>query len=344
MSDTISTQNAVSPWRFTVAPMLDWTDRHCRFFDRLLTRHARLYTEMVTTGAIRYGNRDALLGFSPCEHPVALQLGGSDPADLAFSIEVAEGYGYDEYNLNCGCPSPRVQKGSFGACLMLDAKLVADCVRAMRGATDKPVTVKHRIGVDDRDDYAFVRDFVGEVREAGCRVFIVHARSAWLKGLSPKENREVPPLKREVAYELKKDFPDCTFVLNGGIADLGLSRELIDAGMDGVMIGRAAYQNPWMLTGVDGALFDDPMEVTRLSVIEAVTEEVRTHWAGDEHALRAFSRHLNGLCQGLPGARAWRRTLADPKAIREQGPELFHYAWRQAFGDGFSEEDAAEER
>lgn len=328
----MTTPDTRSPWRFTVAPMLDWTDRHCRFLHRLLSRRARLYTEMVTTGAVRFGNREALLGFTPAEHPVALQLGGSDPAELAFSVKTASAWGYDEYNLNCGCPSPRVQKGSFGACLMLDAPLVAQCVRAMRSETDRPVTVKHRIGVDRRDDYGFVRDFVGEVREAGCRVFIVHARSAWLQGLSPKENREVPPLKRETAYQLKRDFPDCTFVLNGGITTVGEARELIDAGLDGVMVGRAAYQNPWMLTDVDEALFGEENVVTRLCVIDAVTEEVRTHWAGDEHALRAFARHLNGLCQGLPGARAWRRTLADPAAIRREGPGLFHHAWAQAFG------------
>lgn len=322
--------------------MLDWTDRHCRFFDRLLTHHARLYTEMVTTGAIRYGNRDQLLGFTPMEHPVALQLGGSDPEELAESIRIASTYGYDEFNLNCGCPSPRVQKGAFGACLMLSPKTVADCVRAMRDVTDRPVTVKHRIGVDDHNDYAFVRDFVGEVREAGCRVFIVHARSAWLKGLSPKENREVPPLKREVAFDLKRDFPDCTFVLNGAIGDIATCRELLDAGMDGVMVGRAAYQTPWMLTEVDGALFNDPHETLRLDVIRAVEREVREHWAEDEHALRAFSRHLNGLCQGLPGARAWRRTLADPVAIRAQRANLFAYAWQTAFDNGSGANDAGE--
>ncbi len=332
-SESSSPAAAFSPWRFCVAPMLDWTDRHCRFFDRLLTRHARLYTEMVTTGAIRFGNREQLLGFTPVEHPVALQLGGSDPAELAESIRIASAWGYDEYNLNCGCPSPRVQKGSFGACLMLTPKVVADCVRAMRDATDRPVTVKHRIGVDEHADYGFVRDFVGEVREAGCRVFIVHSRAAWLKGLSPKENREVPPLKRDAAFALKRDFPDCTFILNGAIGDVATCRELLDAGMDGVMVGRAAYQTPWMLSDVDGALFGDPREVTRQEVIKAVAEEVRTNWRDDEHALRAFSRHLNGLCQGLPGARAWRRTLADPKAIREQGAELFDFAWRQAFGE-----------
>lgn len=327
-----------SPWRFTVAPMLDWTDRHCRFVDRLLTKEARLYTEMVTTGAIRYGNREQLLGNARVAPATALQLGGSDPAELAFSVKAAEPYGYDEFNLNCGCPSPRVQKGSFGACLMFDAKLVADCVRAMRDATDRPVTVKHRIGVDDRDDYAFVRDFVGEVYEAGCRVFIVHARSAWLKGLSPKENREVPPLNRHRAWELKRDFPDATIVLNGAIGSVGECRELLETEaegvkIDGVMVGRAAYQTPWMLREVDPVLFGRENDVTRLSVLEAVEREVSAHYPNDEHVLRAFARHLNGLCQGLPGARAWRRTLADPKAIRAEGPNLFRAAWLEAFGD-----------
>ena len=242
-------------WRFTVAPMLDWTDRHCRYFHRLLTSRARLYTEMVTTGAIIHGDRDRLLGFSQPEHPVALQLGGSDPADLAESVRIASAYGYDEYNLNCGCPSERVQKGSFGVCLMLEPQTVAACVRAMQDVTDKPVTVKHRIGVDDHNEYGFVRDFVGTVYDAGCRVFIVHTRSAWLKGLSPKENREVPPLVRETAFRLKKDFPDTVMLINGQIASLDEAKALVDAGMDGVMVGRAAYQNPWMLAGVDEVLY-----------------------------------------------------------------------------------------
>lgn len=320
-------------WRFTVAPMLDWTDRHCRFMHRQLTKRARLYTEMVTTGAIIYGDRDRLLGFSPCEHPVALQLGGADPEALAKSVEIAEGYGYDEYNLNCGCPSERVQKGSFGAALMLEPALVAECLAAMRSATAKPVTVKHRIGVDEHTAYGFVRDFVGTLYEGGCRVFIVHARSAWLKGLSPKENREIPPLKREVAFELKREFPDAVIVLNGAIADLKTAKELIEAGVDGVMLGRAAYQNPWLLSGVDELLYGEPHEVTRREVVEALTRELEAHWADDEHAVRAMARHANGLAQGLPGARLWRRTLSDPAAIKAYGPQLLMHAWESAFGE-----------
>ena len=320
-------------WRFTVAPMLDWTDRHCRFMHRQLTKRARLYTEMVTTGAIIYGDRDRLLGFSPCEHPVALQLGGADPEALAKSVEIAEGYGYDEYNLNCGCPSERVQKGSFGAALMLEPALVAECLAAMRSATAKPVTVKHRIGVDEHTAYGFVRDFVGTLYEGGCRVFIVHARSAWLKGLSPKENREIPPLKREVAFELKREFPEAVIVLNGAIADLKTAKELIEAGVDGVMLGRAAYQNPWLLSGVDELLYGEPHEVTRREVVEALTRELEAHWADDVHAVRAMARHANGLAQGLPGARLWRRTLSDPTAIKTYGPQLLLHAWESAFGE-----------
>ena len=258
-------------WRLSVAPMLDWTDRHCRYFHRLLTARTRLYTEMVTTGAVIFGDRERLLGFSPAEHPVALQLGGSDPADLAKSVRIASAYGYDEFNLNCGCPSERVQKGSFGACLMLEPETVAACVRAMMSETDRPVSVKHRIGVDDRSDYGFVRDFVGTVYEAGCRVFIVHTRAAWLKGLSPKENREVPPLIRETAFALKKDFPDTVMVINGAVPDLGTAGELIAAGMDGVMIGRAAYQNPWMLAQADETIYGMHHDDTRGGVIREVT-------------------------------------------------------------------------
>ncbi len=325
-----------SGWRFAVAPMLDWTDRHCRFMHRQLTKHARLYTEMTTTGAVIFGNRDQILGFSPCEHPVALQLGGSDPADLAKSVEIASAYGYDEFNLNCGCPSERVRKGSFGACLMLEPKLVADCVRAMQAATDKPVTVKHRIGVDGRNDYGFVRDFVGAIYEAGCRVFIVHARSAWLKGLSPKENREVPPLRLEAALMLKKDFPEAVIVANGQIADLTAAKKLIDQGFDGVMAGRAAYQNPWMLSKVDEALYGDSesrADVSRFGVVQALDEELNAHWAGDVHAIRAMARHANGLALGLPGARRWRRTLSDPAALKAYGPKLLMRAWEAACGE-----------
>ena len=320
-------------WRLSVAPMLDWTDRHCRYFHRLLTARTRLYTEMVTTGAVIFGDRERLLGFSPAEHPVALQLGGSDPSDLAESVRIASAYGYDEFNLNCGCPSERVQKGSFGACLMLEPETVAACVRAMMSETDRPVSVKHRIGVDDRSDYGFVRDFVGTVYDAGCRVFIVHTRAAWLKGLSPKENREVPPLVRETAFALKKDFPDTVMVINGAVPDLGTAGELIAAGMDGVMIGRAAYQNPWMLAQADETIYGEPHDCSRLGVIRAMTDYLKENFPGDINAVRAAARHMNGLTQGLPGARRWRQVLSDPSAIRTFGPELMAHAWQEAFGD-----------
>ena len=320
-------------WRLSVAPMLDWTDRHCRYFHRLLTARTRLYTEMVTTGAVIFGDRERLLGFSPAEHPVALQLGGSDPADLAKSVWIASAYGYDEFNLNCGCPSERVQKGSFGACLMLEPETVAACVRAMMSETDRPVSVKHRIGVDDRSDYGFVRDFVGTVYEAGCRVFIVHTRAAWLKGLSPKENREVPPLIRETAFALKKDFPDTVMVINGAVPDLGTAGELIAAGMDGVMIGRAAYQNPWMLAQADETIYGVQHDCTRLGVIREMTDYLKANFPDDINAVRAAARHMNGLTQGLPGARRWRQVLSDPAAIRGHGPELMAFAWREAFGE-----------
>ena len=320
-------------WRYSVAPMLDWTDRHCRYFHRLLTAKARLYTEMVTTGAIQYGDRDRLLGFDAAEHPVALQLGGSDPAALAECVKVADGYGYDEFNLNCGCPSERVQKGSFGACLMLEPKTVADCVRAMMDVTDKPVTVKHRIGVDDHNDYGFVRDFVGEVYEAGCRVFIVHTRSAWLKGLSPRENREIPPLKREVALQLKKDFPDTVMVTNGRIETIDEAREVIESGMDGVMVGRAAYQTPWMLTRVDEEIYGVEHEATRIDVVHAMTAYLHEHFPTDIQAWCAAARHMNALTLGLPGARRWRQLLSDPASYKKWGPDVLLNAWITVYGE-----------
>ena len=242
--------NHFSPWRFCIAPMMDWTDRHCRFFHRLLTRHARLYTEMVTTGALIHGDVARHLDFNAEEHPVALQLGGSEPDDLAHCARLAERWGYDEVNLNCGCPSERVQRGAFGACLMAEPELVRDCVKAMVDAVGIPVTVKHRIGIDKTDSYDFVRDFVGTVADGGATVFMVHARSAWLKGLSPKENREIPPLRPDFAQRLKADFPDFTIVLNGGIAERAGIAEALTA-VDGVMVGRRAYHDPWFLAQVD---------------------------------------------------------------------------------------------
>lgn len=321
-------------WRFTVAPMLDWTDRHCRVFHRTLSRRARLYTEMVTTGAILHGDQEKLLGFNACEHPVALQLGGSDPGALRKSVAAAEAFGYDEYNLNCGCPSERVQKGAFGASLMLDAPLVAECLAAMRDATEKPVTVKHRVGVDGRDDYGFVRDFVGTLYEAGTRVFIVHTRSAWLQGLSPKENREIPPLRPEYAPMLKRDFPEATVVVNGAIASIEESQKRIDEGVDGVMLGRAAYHDPWLLTKVDEALYgEEASTITRLEVVERMTEYLEGAWKGDLMVVRATARHMMGLPQGLPGARLWRRFLSDPKSFTTHGPEVLRAAWRATFGE-----------
>ena len=289
------TDNVYDPigWRFCVAPMLDLTDRHCRYFHRLLSHRARLYTEMVTTGALVHGDVPHHLDFAEAEHRVALQLGGSDPKDLAHGAKLAQQWGYDEVNLNCGCPSERVQKGSFGACLMAEPGLVADCVKAMQDATHLPVTIKHRVGIDANNDYGFVRDFVGTLFNAGVRVFIVHARNAWLKGLSPKENREIPPLRREVVYQLKKDFPEAIIVINGALQDLGECEAELKH-VDGVMLGRAAYYTPWLLTDVDARLYNDEhAPVTRDRVIDAMEEYVR-FIKPDDHSLRACCRHMHG--------------------------------------------------
>lgn len=323
------TDNVYDPigWRFCVAPMLDLTDRHCRYFHRLLSHRARLYTEMVTTGALVHGDVPHHLDFSEAEHRVALQLGGSDPKDLAHGAKLAQQWGYDEVNLNCGCPSERVQKGSFGACLMAEPGLVADCVKAMQDATHLPVTIKHRVGIDANNDYGFVRDFVGTLFNAGVRVFIVHARNAWLKGLSPKENREIPPLRREVVYQLKKDFPEAIIVINGALQDLGECEAELKH-VDGVMLGRAAYYTPWLLTDVDARLYNDEhAPVTRDRVIDAM--EVR-FITPDDHSLRACCRHMHGLLTGLAGAKVWRRTLSDTALIREQGADIFRYAYGKA--------------
>lgn len=297
-------------WRFCVAPMLDWTDRHCRYFLRQLSRHARLYTEMVTTGAILHGDAGRYLRFDPTEHPVALQLGGSDADALARCAEIGTLQGYDEINLNCGCPSDRVQGGGFGACLMNEPKQVAAAVRAMRKAAGVPVTVKHRIGVDDSDEYEFMRAFVSEVAAAGCRVFIVHARKAWLKGLSPKENREIPPLRYENVVRLKQEFPELTIVLNGGIRDLDACSEHL-AQLDGVMLGREVYENPYLLAGVDAALFGEPSPPPSRDEIllrmQAYTERELARGA----ALNHISRHLLGLYRNQPGGRAFRRLLSE---------------------------------
>lgn len=321
---------ASDKWRFCVAPMLDWTDRHCRYFHRTLSKRARLYTEMITAPALEFGKRDRFLCFNEEEHPVACQIGGSDPAQLANAARWIEKAGYDEINLNCGCPSERVQRGSFGACLMLEPKLVAECFRAMAEATSVDVTIKHRIGVDGRDDYGFVRDFVGTLFHAGCRTFIVHTRSAWLKGLSPKENREVPPLRREYAAQLKKDFPEAVIVVNGGICDLGLAEKLLQT-VDGVMIGREAYTNPWLLSDVDARIFGETdQSVTREAVIEKMTQYLKREEEKDPHALRGTARHMLGLLNGLAGAKNWRRFLSNPAAYDRFKSEVLREAFARA--------------
>ncbi len=264
-----------------------------------------------------------LLKFDETEHPVACQLGGSDPEDLAKAAAIAAQYGYDEINLNCGCPSERVQKGSFGACLMLEPKLVAECFQAIREASGLETTIKHRIGVDHQDDYPFVQNFVGTLYEAGCRTFIVHVRTAFLKGLSPRQNRDVPPLKPDYAYQLKKDFPQAQFCINGGIQTLEESKTFIDNGLDGVMVGRAAYHEPWMLSRVDEVLFgEEPHEIRREEVVEQMTAYLHRIAPEHENAVRNAARHTMGLMNGLPGARLWRRTLSDPKAYKEAGPNV----------------------
>jgi len=290
--------------------MMDWTDRHCRYFHRLLTKRARLYTEMVTTGALLHGDVPRHLDFDPAEQPVALQLGGSEPAELAEAARLGERWGYAEINLNCGCPSERVQRGSFGACLMAEPQLVADCVKAMRDATSLPVTIKHRIGIDRNESYDFVRDFVGTVAAAGCEVFIVHARNAWLQGLSPKENREIPPLRYELVERLKREFPQLTIAINGGLKTPEQIAEQL-AVLDGVMIGREAYHEPWSMAQWDSRFFGEADPAASREQVEAQWLDYldRVHVAGRSwpHAMR----HALGLWNGTPGARRWRQVWSD---------------------------------
>jgi tRNA-dihydrouridine synthase A len=304
--------------RVSVAPMMDWTDRHCRYFHRLLSRRALLYTEMVTTGALLHGDVARHLDFNAQEHPVALQLGGSEAADLARCAQLGERWGYDEINLNCGCPSERVQRGAFGACLMAEPQLVADGVKAMLDVVGVPVTVKHRIGINKTENspesYGFVRDFVGAVSQAGCQTFIVHARNAWLKGLSPKENRDIPPLRYEIVHRLKKDFPGLNFSINGGLTTTEQVHRQLQC-VAGVMIGREAYHNPFWLAQWDAAFFDDATS------IDITRESVETHMCDymvREAALRgtpwpSIARHMLGLRHGLPGSRRWRQVWSDHK-------------------------------
>lgn len=314
--------------RFSVAPMMDWTDRHCRYFHRLLSQHALLYTEMVTTGALLHGDAQRFLRHDDTEHPVALQLGGSVASELAAAARLGEQAGYDEINLNVGCPSDRVQNNLIGACLMAYPERVADGVKAMRDAVAIPVTVKHRIGISGRDSYESLRDFVGQVAEAGCRSFAVHARIAILEGLSPKQNREIPPLRYEVAAQLVKDFPDLEFILNGGLKTLDTCREQLQV-FDGVMLGREAYQNPYLLAEVDAALYgSESPRVTRHAVMLSLRPYVEAHLQ-QGGAIHHITRHILGLAQGFPGARRFRQLLStdlhrspDPLRLYDEATEL----------------------
>jgi tRNA-dihydrouridine synthase A len=306
--------------RFSVAPMLDWTDRHYRYFARLMSSQALLYTEMVTTGAILFGKGD-YLEYNEAEHPLALQLGGSDPQALAQCARIAEERGYDEVNLNVGCPSDRVQNGRFGACLMAEPQLVADCVNAMQQQVSIPVTVKTRIGIDEQDSYPFLTDFVGKVSEAGCNTFIIHARKAWLQGLSPKENREIPPLDYPRVYQLKRDFPALNISINGGVKRWEDIAEHLSQ-LDGVMVGREAYQNPYLLAEVDQRLFgSDKAPLNRDEVVEAILPYVEQHLQSGGR-LNHITRHLTGLYQGVAGGRSWRRYLSENAHKPEAGIEV----------------------
>ena len=320
---------ASGAWTLAVAPMLDWTDRHCRYFHRQLTRKARLYTEMVTTGALLHGDQSRHLDFSAEEQPLALQLGGSEPAELAACAILAQRWGYAEVNLNCGCPSERVQRGAFGACLMAEPALVRDAVAAMRDAVGDalPITVKHRIGIDQMESFGFVRDFVGTVAEAGCTVFIVHARNAWLQGLSPKDNREIPPLRHEFVYRLKRELPHLTIVINGGVkTDSQVAEHLRH--VDGVMIGREAYQRPWWLASWDSLYLGGQPAQATLDEVEDAMLAYATRMAGQGTPPFAVTRHMLNLWKGAPGARLWRQALSDP-ALRGLPPaDLFRQAKR----------------
>lgn len=311
--------------RLSVAPMMDWTDRHCRFFLRLISQRVLLYTEMVPTGAIVHGDRARFLAFHPAERPLALQLGGAEPVQLAECAEAAAAAGYDEVNLNVGCPSDRVQNARFGACLMAEPALVARCVAAMAAASGLPVTVKTRTGIDARDSYAELKGFVGTVAAAGCRSFTVHARKAWLQGLSPKQNRELPPLDYDRVYRLKEDFRELEIVLNGGVQSLDEAQAHL-ARVDGVMIGRAAYQNPYVLAEADRRLFgEDPPPPGREAVVRALLPYAAAQCA-EGVPVKSIIRHILGLFNGLPGARAWRRHLSEAAHRPGAGPEVIEAA------------------
>jgi tRNA-dihydrouridine synthase A len=319
--------------RFCVAPMLDLTDRHARYFLRLISRHAWLYTEMVTTGALLHGDHHRYLAYHQAEHPLALQLGGSDPSAMARCTRMAEDYGYDEVNINVGCPSDRVRNGLFGACLMATPERVAECVDAMCASTQIPVTIKTRIGIDNQDDYEFLHHFIQVNQEAGCDIFIIHARKAWLQGLSPKENREVPPLNYERVYQIKKDFPELEIILNGGLTDLDTAQRQLDY-VDGVMLGRVAYHQPWLLSEVDHRFYgDEQTEKNRREIVEQMlpyVEEVLQEGG----QLKFITRHMLGLFHGVPGARHWRRILSEEAWKEGAGIEVIRSALEQLEAQG----------
>lgn len=314
-----------SAWRLSVAPMIDVTDKHCRYFHRLLAPKARLYTEMISTGAIKHGDQARHLDFNEIEHPLAIQLGGNDTADLAASAKVAEQWGYDEVNLNCGCPSDRVQSGAFGACLMASPDLVADCYKAMQDAVSVPVTIKHRLGLDYNDSYGFVRDFVGTIYAAGCRVFIAHARNAVLKGLSPKENRNIPPLRYDYVANLKRDFPDAIIVINGGLNQQQQCLEQLQL-LDGLMLGRVAWHNPGFLAQIHKCIYPEIKLASTAEVYSKYFKYMQQQYAQGV-PLHILLRPLLGWHTGLPGARKWRRMLSDNKQLKTQGLKLVEQAW-----------------
>ncbi len=329
------TRNNAKPLKinrqFCVAPMLDWTDRHCRYFLRLISQHAMLYTEMLTTGAIIHGDSDYHLQMDAFEHPVALQLGGSNPQNLATAAKMATQYSYAEINLNCGCPSDRVQNGMFGAIMMKDAQITANCVAAMRDAVDVPITVKHRIGVDDYDSYEFLRDFVGTVAQSGCEVFLVHARKAWLKGLSPKQNREIPELNYASVYQLKKDFPQLDIIINGGVTTIEQSLAHLQH-LDGVMVGREAYSNPYLLATVDQAIYGSTGPIkTRETIAEEFLDYVDNELSKGTK-LNAMTRHILGLFHGMHGARLFRRHISENAFKPAAGIEVLTAALQKTAG------------
>lgn len=296
--------------------MMDWTDRHCRFFHRLITQRTRLYTEMVSTGALLHGDVARHLDYDAAEHPLALQLGGNEPAELAHGARLAQAWGYDEVNLNCGCPSDRVQRGAFGACLMAEPQRVADGVKAMRDACTLPVTVKHRIGIDRIERYEFVRDFIGTVADAGCQVFIVHARNAWLDGLSPKDNREIPPLRYEIVHRLKRELPALTIVINGGlVGDEAIAAQLHQ--VDGVMIGREAYHNPWTMAAWDTRFLGSVAPLPEREAVEAQMLAYLQAMQGRGVPWPHAARHMLGLWNGTPGARRWRQVWSNHRLKNE---------------------------